>query len=257
MTGQRVDLSADMNGDLAIGQADVDTVVRTVLGTEYGDANLDGDVDVFEFGGGGDFQILNSNLGRTGSVGWADGDFNGDDDVDVFQFDGDGDFQLLNGNLGFNAGGSSALTVTEAAASSVAEPSALFAAESSLAQGTAAGTYDITTGEITFELGANIAVIGIEALAGELLPENLTGELAATQATSTVIAFSDIGGLEVGVFDIGNIIPVGTAVTDLGFGFAEVGGPFIQSTLTVIPEPTAAAVLGLGGLTLLRRRRNG
>ncbi len=60
VTGQRVDLSADMNGDLAIGQSDVDTVVRGVLGTEYGDANLDRRVTA-----SGDGSLLLGNLGQS------------------------------------------------------------------------------------------------------------------------------------------------------------------------------------------------
>jgi hypothetical protein len=40
-----MDLSADMNGDLIVDMADADFVVKTVLCTEYGDVDLDGDVD--------------------------------------------------------------------------------------------------------------------------------------------------------------------------------------------------------------------
>ena len=65
-----------------------------------GDANIDGDVDVWQFDGGGDAQILSSNLGTMTGATWSDGDFNGDGDVDVWQFDGHGDAQLLSSNLG-------------------------------------------------------------------------------------------------------------------------------------------------------------
>ena len=67
-----MDLSCDMNGDLVIDQADVDVVVRDILGTEYGDVNLDGVVNEL------DLAIVNANQGKFGNVGWADGDVNGD-----------------------------------------------------------------------------------------------------------------------------------------------------------------------------------
>jgi hypothetical protein len=79
-----IDLSADMTGPiqesgvwtLKIDQLDVDEIVRVILGTEYGDANLDGKVDE------ADEEIVRGNLGETG-LGWAGGDFNGDGIVDV------------------------------------------------------------------------------------------------------------------------------------------------------------------------------
>jgi hypothetical protein len=56
------------------GQSDVDRLVRTILATEYGDANLDGLIDI------DDLEILRNNWG--GSTGWAGGDFTGDDRAD-------------------------------------------------------------------------------------------------------------------------------------------------------------------------------
>jgi hypothetical protein len=54
----------------AVDRADVDTLVRSILVTEYGDGNLDGAVDF------GDLLSLAQNYGATG--GWAAGDFSGD-----------------------------------------------------------------------------------------------------------------------------------------------------------------------------------
>ena len=90
VTGQRVDLSADMNDDLAIGQADVDNVVRGVLGTNYGDANLDGTVSA------ADISILSGNFRSSG--GWAAASFDGDGEVTAT------DLSILSGNFGFRAG---------------------------------------------------------------------------------------------------------------------------------------------------------
>lgn len=60
----------DLNADGTTDQGDVDTLIRTILGSEYGDANLDGAVDEQ------DLAILNGNWMQT--IGWAGGDFTGD-----------------------------------------------------------------------------------------------------------------------------------------------------------------------------------
>ncbi len=64
------DLSADLNGDLVVNQADVCLLVSSILGTCVGDVNLDGVVNST------DLAIAQSNLGQAG--GWAKGDMNGD-----------------------------------------------------------------------------------------------------------------------------------------------------------------------------------
>ena len=66
----RMDLSADMNGDLVVDAEDVRVIVEDFLGTQIGDVNLDGVVD------GSDESIAMSNLGMEG--GWAMGDVNCD-----------------------------------------------------------------------------------------------------------------------------------------------------------------------------------
>jgi hypothetical protein len=70
-----IDLSADMNGDLVVNADDVAEIVESILGTEFGDVNLDGVVD------GADLAIAEANLGQAG--GWADGDMNCDGIVDA------------------------------------------------------------------------------------------------------------------------------------------------------------------------------
>jgi hypothetical protein len=68
---------------------DVSLLVHEFLQTRFGDANLDGRVNVL-----GDGSVLVANLGNEG--GWARGDFDGDGLVSVL-----GDGQLLVANLGF------------------------------------------------------------------------------------------------------------------------------------------------------------
>jgi len=75
----------DLNEDTVVNALDKDYLIQTILGTDYGDANLDGSVSI------GDVGILANNFGATG-VGWAQGDFNGDGDVTV------GDIGILANN---------------------------------------------------------------------------------------------------------------------------------------------------------------
>lgn len=209
-----------------------------------GDANLDGDVDVFRFDGGGDAQILTSNLGTLSGATWTDGNFNGDGDVDVFQFDGLGDAQLLTSNLGFPG--------TAASRAAVASGE-----EGDVSAMTASGTYDPATGAVVVEIGTGVGVVGLESLAGgTLVPTNLTDALAASQATADTIAFFGAGGLPAGEYDLGFIVRPGILVEDLGFGYTPIGGDFTATGLVVVPEPTALAVLGIGGLAAMTRRRH-
>ncbi len=71
--------------------ADVDALVHDVLGTEYGDANNDQMVSLF------DLNIIGANFGKPGT--WATGDFNGDGQVTLF------DLNILGANFGFDGTG--------------------------------------------------------------------------------------------------------------------------------------------------------
>lgn len=64
------DPAFDLNGDSAVDRADADHLVRTILGTEYGDANLDGMVNR------SDAATLSRNFGKAAT--WSTGDFDGD-----------------------------------------------------------------------------------------------------------------------------------------------------------------------------------
>jgi hypothetical protein len=69
----------DLNGDGVANQADVDYLVKNVLHTNYGDANLDRKIDF------ADFQVLLDHWQNSGA-GWAKGDFTGDGKVDFSDF---------------------------------------------------------------------------------------------------------------------------------------------------------------------------
>jgi hypothetical protein len=78
----------DLTGDGLVNQADVDHLVEVVLGTHYGDANLDGAVNA------SDVAILASHFGAAGGQSWANGNANGDASVDLY------DLALMLSNLG-------------------------------------------------------------------------------------------------------------------------------------------------------------
>lgn len=92
-----IDSAFDLNNDgvVDIGPGagtDQSELVRGILGTEFGDANLDGLID------SADFSVVSSNFGQ--SFGWAGGDFNGDGLV------GSADFSAIAGSFGFPNPGS-------------------------------------------------------------------------------------------------------------------------------------------------------
>lgn len=97
----------DLNGDGQVNQIDVDYLVEVILGTNYGDANLDGVVNAT------DAAILAGNFGATGE-GWASGNVNGDGAVDLH------DIVLLQSHMG--ATGAPSPAVASAAAIVAAAP---------------------------------------------------------------------------------------------------------------------------------------
>jgi hypothetical protein len=73
--GPADDRMFDLDDDALINNADVDRLVQTILGTFYGDANLDGQVDITDLG------ELATNWQT--SDGWLGGDFDGTGFVDI------------------------------------------------------------------------------------------------------------------------------------------------------------------------------
>lgn len=81
-------LRFDMTGDGRETQHDVDHWIEFIAETQYGDLDLDGDVDF------ADFLQLSNNFGSTNAV-WSDGDLDGDGNVAF------ADFLILSQNFGF------------------------------------------------------------------------------------------------------------------------------------------------------------
>ena len=92
----RADPQHDLNGDRAVDEADIDFLIREVLNTFRGDADLDGKVSF------ADFLILSATFGQE-NASWALGDFTADGKVSF------ADFLALAANFG--AGNLDAATV--------------------------------------------------------------------------------------------------------------------------------------------------
>jgi hypothetical protein len=91
-----VDKVFDVNGDSAVNAADVDHLVRNILQTEYGDLNLDREVNR------ADAALLARHFGAASGGTWATGDINGDGRTTLV------DVAMLQGRFGFESAGSPA-----------------------------------------------------------------------------------------------------------------------------------------------------
>jgi len=89
------DPAYDVNGDWAVDQQDADTLVHDVLGSEYGDADLDGDVDVWDYL---TLKVAATREPPLPAPGWADANFDGLDGV------GYADYVLARDHFGWSAG---------------------------------------------------------------------------------------------------------------------------------------------------------
>ncbi|MEM9420382.1 MAG: PEP-CTERM sorting domain-containing protein [Planctomycetota bacterium] len=208
-----------------------------------GDVNLDGDVDIFQAGGQGDIQIVLANLGTGDSL--LTGDANGDDDVDIFQAGGQGDIQIVLANIG----GSPAGAATRSSGASA--------------------TYDRETGELTFDILApgTVQIVGLTSVGNfdtNATPGSLTlfnGAVSTTDAhlqfdEDTIAYFFGANNFyDAGSFEIGAVLATGLTENDLNFEYTDASGATVSGQVIVVPEPGSLALLGLGGLALIRRRR--
>ena len=215
------------------------TVTVELKNVLVGDANLDGDVDYSQLGFQGDVQIILENLPTAAGANWGMGDSNHDDDVDYSQLGCLGDVQLILANL----------------------PSSLDVGHDVGAQ-QAELVYDETTGEVWFDVGAeigNIAMYSLEIFggaAGNLFThEPIFGDDGSPPYD--ILSYSDMGGLSVGEDSVGIVLPAGLTEADIIFEVSPIGAAGFLGSVTIIPEPSALvlAVLGLLGLALYGWRR--
>ncbi|WP_428387343.1 hypothetical protein [Mucisphaera sp.] len=84
------DNSLDLDGSGSVGLTDFDFMLTSIIGTAYGDANLDLEVDLI------DLSILAANFGEFPRT-WEHGDFNGSGEVNLT------DLSILASNFGYSA----------------------------------------------------------------------------------------------------------------------------------------------------------
>ena len=77
------DVIYDLDSDGETGHQDVDILVKNLMGSRYGDTDLDQDVDVVDFN---HFVSGFNPLGTGGDLSWSKGNFDGDGDIDVRDF---------------------------------------------------------------------------------------------------------------------------------------------------------------------------
>ena len=212
--------------DLAVG------VPAALAGAEY---DLNGDETV----NGADLDKWLTHAATINGLGSAylKGDTNLDGDVDVWAFDGSGDAQQLSSNLG-----SSSDVGVDAAA------------------GTAEALYDPATGELFFDIGTGVGVVGLMADGmkhGEVDAGSIFG--APGQNSGNILAYFNTSGLPTGEASVGMVLPAGLAQDAISFSYTPVGGAttVVPVTMIAVPEPSTIAMLvivGLVGICCRRRR---
>lgn len=135
-----VDPAFDLNGDSSVSRADADHLVRTILGTEYGDANLDGGVDR------SDAATFSRNFGKAAT--WSTGDFDGDRRATL------ADLALL------QAGLTGPASPAASAAASVLRPVRAGSAVAAGAEPVPAGAADRRTGRVRTAAELAVASLG-------------------------------------------------------------------------------------------------
>jgi hypothetical protein len=244
------------------------TVVRPVL---VGDANMDGSVDFFDI-----TQILGYKYNTGQAASYTDGDLDYSGKVDFFDI-----VLLLSAN--YNSG--QTYLGAHAAAAPAASPTLSGVA---IASATTAGTtgdgkpdfeYDPATGHLRFRTDGGtftttggsasfVSSLTISSAAGILAPGGASSAFAGgtgATITSTLLssALTNSPGFTDG-FDIGLVLAPGLGLaaltTDLTVKYQSLnGGSLKTADVTLIPEPSDAALVALGlaaaGAANLPRRR--
>jgi len=133
------------------------------------------------------------------------------------------------------------------------------------APGTAEAYYNPWTGDLSFDVGTGVAVVGISApVIYHDAVERLPRLGAPGQNANNVLAYFNTSGLATGLTYIGSVLPQRLCYEDIFFSYTPVGQPTVAArvigpihTPECIPEPSTLALFGIGvfGLLAYRRRR--
>ena len=215
--------------------------------TFYGDANLDGTVNLADFG------TVKKNFGTTSGATWSEGDFNYDGKVNL------GDFGLLKANYGSPTG-------------AIALRSSL-AVHSDLAAGQVQLEVNVTTGDAQLDFdNATIGGYEIDSALGELVAANwktlasqgYSGFSTLGTPTANLLSEGNLNSFLTynGDIDIGDIFATSTpsAAQDLVFSYLDSNFgqdfvPVVYTGGTSTPEPASLGLIGVAAGRLLRRRR--
>ena len=123
--------------------------------------------------------------------------------------------------------------------------------------GEAEALYDVATGELFFDVGPDIAIIGLGSavMYPDVVDEGSIFGIPGQKKT-TSLAYFGTGGIAVGEDSVGLVLPPGLAQGDMTFSYTPAGIPTIYAPVFMIPEPSTFAMLGvLGAIALCWRRR--
>ncbi len=196
-----------------VNSADLNELVRGVLSTRFGDANLDRRVDAAD-----GTQILNK-LGAGEGQGWADGDFDGDGRVTAAV---DGSIVLEN----FGFGGSLAAALT------------------ALNPGEVVARFQKNSGRLLIDANA-ISLLVLRSPGGDLgvvSPiDDFDGAAAIDQPTPQELAWLNFADDLTGQIEVQ--LGANLAVGDLAFFAQVVGGNLMPVAIMLVPEPGSLMIV--------------
>ncbi len=112
---------------------------------------------------------------------------------------------------------------------------ALVLTTASAGAGTVEAIYNQFTGDLSFDVGEGIAVVGIQAagmISGNVDEDGLGGALPV-QNDGATLAFFNSTGLPVGMDSVGLVMPTGLTAADMGFSYTPIGSPTVIADVMI------------------------